>query len=103
MDTMTRPNLSAETIEELRQLNHAADPPAANLAAPLTDPRWSDDALCAQTDPDAFFPEKGGAPPPPPLTEVKLIRMGGGWRYALVAVLAAAAGVGATLLLSSSL
>ena len=61
MDTMTRPNLSAETIEELQQLNHAADPPTANLAAPLTDPRWSDDALCAQTDPDAFFPEKGGA------------------------------------------
>ena len=49
------------------------------------------------------FPEKGGAPPPPPLTEVKLIRVGGGWRYALVAVVAAAAGVGATLLLSSSL
>ncbi|BBF69085.1 2-polyprenylphenol 6-hydroxylase [Sphingomonas bisphenolicum] len=39
------------------------------------------------------FPEKGGAPPPPPLTEVKLIRVGGGWRYALVAAIAAAAGV----------
>ncbi|WP_416464811.1 2-polyprenylphenol 6-hydroxylase [Sphingomonas sp. VDB2] len=39
------------------------------------------------------FPEKGGAPPPPPLTEVKLIHVGGGWRYALVAVIAAAAGV----------
>ncbi|EQB10635.1 2-polyprenylphenol 6-hydroxylase [Sphingobium lactosutens] len=49
------------------------------------------------------FPEKGGAPPPPPLAEVKLIRVGGGWRYALVAVVAAVAGVGATLLLSSSL
>ena len=22
---------------------------------------WRDDALCAQTDPDAFFPEKGGS------------------------------------------
>jgi ubiquinone biosynthesis protein len=45
------------------------------------------------------FPEKGGAPPPPPLTEVKLIRVGGGWRYALVAVVAAAAGaLGAGLL-----
>jgi WhiB family redox-sensing transcriptional regulator len=22
--------------------------------------RWQDDALCAQTDPDSFFPEKGG-------------------------------------------
>jgi ubiquinone biosynthesis protein len=42
------------------------------------------------------FPEKGGAPPPPPLTEVKLIRVGGGWRYALVAVIAAAAGAAAT-------
>lgn len=43
------------------------------------------------------FPEKGGAPPPPPLTEVKLIRVGGGWRYALVAAIAAAAGAGAML------
>jgi len=41
------------------------------------------------------FPEKGGAPPPPPLTEVRLIRMGGGWRTALVAAIAAAAGAGA--------
>jgi WhiB family redox-sensing transcriptional regulator len=23
-------------------------------------PEWQDDGLCAQTDPDAFFPEKGG-------------------------------------------
>jgi ubiquinone biosynthesis protein len=45
------------------------------------------------------FPEKGGAPPPPPLTEVRLIRVGGGWRYALVAVIAAAAGAGAMALL----
>ncbi|MGE4322218.1 MAG: 2-polyprenylphenol 6-hydroxylase [Sphingobium sp.] len=45
------------------------------------------------------FPEKGGAPPPPPLTEVKLIRMGGGWRYALVAVVAAGAGAGLLALL----
>lgn len=43
------------------------------------------------------FPESGGAPPPPPLTEVKLIRVGSGWRYGLVAVLAAAAGAGAML------
>jgi ubiquinone biosynthesis protein len=38
------------------------------------------------------YPEKGGAPPPPPLTEVKLVRVGGGWRYAAVAVLAALGG-----------
>ncbi|HEX7876746.1 MAG TPA: 2-polyprenylphenol 6-hydroxylase [Sphingobium sp.] len=41
------------------------------------------------------FPEKGGAPPPLPLSEVKLIRVGGGWRYVLVALLAGAAGAGA--------
>lgn len=30
---------------------------------PLTpeDPEWKDRALCAQTDPEAFFPEKGGS------------------------------------------
>lgn len=26
--------------------------------------RWMDDALCAETDPDAFFPEKGEATRP---------------------------------------
>lgn len=24
-------------------------------------PEWQDDALCAQTDPEAFYPEKGGS------------------------------------------
>ena len=47
------------------------------------------------------FPEKGGAPPPPPLNEIKLIRVGGGWRYALVAVIAATAGAGAMWLASA--
>ncbi len=41
------------------------------------------------------FPEKGGAPPPPPLSEVRVIRIGGGWRYAAVAVAAAVVGAGA--------
>ncbi|MET0248603.1 MAG: 2-polyprenylphenol 6-hydroxylase [Sphingobium sp.] len=48
------------------------------------------------------FPEKGGAPPPPPLTEVRLIRIGGGWRTALIALLAAAAGAGITAALTLS-
>ena len=25
------------------------------------EPEWHDKALCAQTDPEAFFPEKGGS------------------------------------------
>ncbi|WP_340264694.1 2-polyprenylphenol 6-hydroxylase [Sphingobium mellinum] len=41
------------------------------------------------------FPEKGGAPPPPPLTEVRLISVGSGWRYAMVALVAGLAGAGA--------
>jgi ubiquinone biosynthesis protein len=32
-----------------------------------------------------------------PLREIEVIRIGGGWRYALVAILAAAAGVASTL------
>ena len=28
---------------------------------PLTADQWQDRALCAQTDPEAFFPEKGGS------------------------------------------
>jgi ubiquinone biosynthesis protein len=45
---------------------------------------------------DDQLPKKGGAPPPPPLPEIELIwekrRRGNGWRYSLIAVLAAAAG-----------
>lgn len=26
-----------------------------------TPPEWTDQALCAQTDPEAFYPEKGGS------------------------------------------
>jgi WhiB family transcriptional regulator, redox-sensing transcriptional regulator len=28
---------------------------------PVTSDQWQDRALCAQTDPEAFFPEKGGS------------------------------------------
>jgi WhiB family redox-sensing transcriptional regulator len=28
---------------------------------PATPDQWQDRALCAQTDPEAFFPEKGGS------------------------------------------
>jgi len=45
------------------------------------------------------FPAPGGAPLPPPLREVEVIRIGGGWRYAAVAILAAAAGAGAMALI----
>jgi WhiB family redox-sensing transcriptional regulator len=35
--------------------------PAAAPAQPPEDPGWQDQALCAQADPEAFFPEKGGS------------------------------------------
>ena len=34
---------------------------AALAGASVDHPDWHDDALCAQTDPEAFFPEKGGS------------------------------------------
>jgi WhiB family redox-sensing transcriptional regulator len=32
-----------------------------NLLTGLDQPDWQERALCAQTDPEAFFPEKGGS------------------------------------------
>ena len=48
---------------------------------------------------EARYPAPGGAPPTPPLTDIQVIRIGGGWRYAAIALLSAVAGVAATLLL----
>jgi len=46
---------------------------------------------------EARFPAPGGEPPAPPLREIEVVRIGGGWRYAITAALAAAAGIAATL------
>ena len=46
------------------------------------------------------YPSPGGAPPSPPLRQIEVIRVGGGWRYVLVAVVTAAVSVAATLLLN---
>ena len=37
----------------------------------------------------AHYPPAGGAPPTPPLTEVQVVRIGGGWRYLAAALLGA--------------
>jgi WhiB family transcriptional regulator, redox-sensing transcriptional regulator len=44
---------------------------AFELASATTDDQWQERALCAQTDPEAFFPEKGGS-----TREAKRICMG---------------------------
>jgi ubiquinone biosynthesis protein len=41
------------------------------------------------------FPDPGGAPPAPPLPDVKLMGVSSGWRYGMVALLAALAGAAA--------
>jgi WhiB family transcriptional regulator, redox-sensing transcriptional regulator len=44
------------------QLSLVPDRPELDLVAPATtDDQWQERALCAQTDPEAFFPEKGGS------------------------------------------
>ncbi len=48
---------------------------------------------------EAHYPAPGGEPPAPPLRQIEIVRIGGGWRYSLVAIVSAAAAVGATLLL----
>jgi ubiquinone biosynthesis protein len=47
------------------------------------------------------FPAPGGAPPAPPLKEIERIRVVGGWRYALVAVISGAVGAAAMMYLLS--
>jgi WhiB family redox-sensing transcriptional regulator len=42
-------------------LTLVADEFDAMFLAPNDTPQWQDRALCAQTDPEAFFPEKGGS------------------------------------------
>ena len=46
---------------------------------------------------EARYPVPGGEPPAPPLKQIEVVRIGGGWRYALISMLSAAAGVAATL------
>lgn len=36
-------------------------PSFAGALDPADEPHWSELGLCAETDPDAFFPEKGGS------------------------------------------
>jgi len=49
---------------------------------------------------DHYYPPPGAAPPDPPLAEVVVVRPRRYWRYALTALLSAAAGAGAVLLLT---
>lgn len=55
---------SAPTRPARPHLSVVPDAPVAFEPEPIVEPvadQWQDRALCAQTDPEAFFPEKGGS------------------------------------------
>ena len=49
---------------------------------------------------DHQLPKPGAAPPPPPLAHVAVVRLESGWKYIGIAIVAAAVGSAATLLLT---
>jgi ubiquinone biosynthesis protein len=51
---------------------------------------------------EAAYPAPGAAPLPPPLRDVEVVQIGGGWRYALVAIVAGGIGLLAARLLHLS-
>ena len=57
------PSFSRSFLTLLTDTSSAAEPMPASPWAGLTpgDEGWRLDALCAETDPEAFFPEKGGS------------------------------------------
>src|SRR3712207_3201700 len=67
MDPVEELPVSSFSSPHLSLLTGFADQPATDLfAAPAGtavpgDDSWRLDALCAETDPEAFFPEKGGS------------------------------------------
>ena len=57
-------NTGPSPISALRrpQLSVVPDRPELDAVAPESpNDQWQERALCAQTDPEAFFPEKGGS------------------------------------------
>ena len=55
MSSFPRPFLTLLTDE------HPESPAPSPWSVFATDDEWRQEALCAETDPEAFFPEKGGS------------------------------------------
>ncbi|WP_456595491.1 MULTISPECIES: WhiB family transcriptional regulator [unclassified Blastococcus] len=60
MSSFSRPVLTLVPGSATEHLAPIDDAPAWP-ALPAADDAWRLDALCAETDPEAFFPEKGGS------------------------------------------
>jgi WhiB family redox-sensing transcriptional regulator len=56
-----QPDSSAGTSDAPRRAHLTLVPDPFALPPVETDDQWQERALCAQTDPEAFFPEKGGS------------------------------------------
>ncbi|WP_374115846.1 WhiB family transcriptional regulator [Kineococcus sp. TRM81007] len=66
IDVQHRDEDGGSSRPELRLVTSLPDPVVAPPPTGLSgltpeDPGWQELALCAQTDPEAFFPEKGGS------------------------------------------
>jgi WhiB family transcriptional regulator, redox-sensing transcriptional regulator len=59
--TTGSPTMGSKPRPHLSLVPDAPEVPVVFAAAPVSAEQWQDRALCAQTDPEAFFPEKGGS------------------------------------------
>jgi WhiB family redox-sensing transcriptional regulator len=59
-DTLTLVR-SVETVEPIAIDLLREQTTVEAFGEPVEEPDWQERALCAQTDPEAFFPEKGGS------------------------------------------
>ncbi len=62
-DFLASPPQRDADIIDIRALLEALESSGDDIDGPhvTIDTSWQDDALCAQSDPEAFFPEKGGS------------------------------------------
>lgn len=61
--TLVGPTHAVEStgVDLLREPLRVVEPFGETLGDAGEEPDWQERALCAQTDPEAFFPEKGGS------------------------------------------
>lgn len=62
IDQMPDLDFDLDTENEVEEADNSALAELEDLfSTPFPDQSWTEFALCAQTDPEAFFPEKGGS------------------------------------------